>query len=110
MSPDCASVGGEYMETIAAFTGTNFFDGVYCFYADQVGATLLAMFVLGSVTIGMIRWSETIVLPVVVAIIVSPIVLVALPVVATNLFGIAVVLMIPIALLLVARRIDRSVG
>lgn len=71
-----------------------FFDAVSCPFVEALGGPLFAMLVFGPALLGMYIYSGSIILPLVLTLILGSVVVVQLPSVALQLFGIVILLSI----------------
>lgn len=98
----------QYATTIAEFTGTKAADGVFCFLTDQIGVGLFLLTFFGVAFVSIIIFSETLALPIVLAVLVSVTLLPALPGVGVSFFGGVLALLFAAGVLWFFRRLERN--
>lgn len=105
----CANdVAGNYVTSIYEFTGTSVADGVWCYFGDTMGFGMFALLWFGFAGIAIYEFSESVVLPIVIGLLVSVIVLPLVPGIGFSFFHSALVLIIVGVTLIMLRRMDRS--
>ena len=87
------------------WSGSTPFDVVYCTYALQIGASVFATFVFGLLALMFYEHDESIVVPVVLALMWGSVIMAQLPGIAVQMAVAVVMIGVPVAFLFVIHRL-----
>lgn len=104
MPQGCSTYGGDYVQ---ALLDRQFFDAVYCFNADTLGAAGFALLFLGPLTIGLASYYESPTPLIVLFFLVGSVFVGQLPAGITQFAAIVLLFVMPAAAVILIKRLGK---